>query len=215
MRIHLPLIVLCLLLGACNQPSSTDIPYTAEDQMHDRLEALKSLMIGNFNSGAQAEVDTNYYPISLNMCFIAGEEGKWFDLYVEQALTTKPENPYRQRIYHVAPLDSITFVSEIFALDFDSLFVGGCQSVSLKQQISAASKYKKEGCDVILTWFEDGHFEGGTSGESCRNSFGEASYATSVVHIDSAGVRSWDQGFDADGLKVWGPSGKGYDFLRE
>ncbi len=215
MKITFGFILILVLACACQQPEVVEKTYTAEDKMHDRLESLKSMMIGQFNSGAQAAADTNYYPISLSMCLVGEEQGKWFELYVEQALSSRLENPYRQRIYHVYPVDSISFISEIFALDFDSLFVGTCQNDSLKSVISTTSKYKKEGCDVFLTWHQDGHFEGGTNGNYCSNNFGGATYATSAVHIDSLGVRSWDQGFDADGAKVWGPSGKAYEFLRE
>ncbi|HRW89883.1 MAG TPA: CpcT/CpeT family chromophore lyase, partial [Flavobacteriales bacterium] len=63
------------------------------------LAELASWMTGSFSSAAQAEADTNYYAIELEMARIWPErtDGVW--LYVEQAVAAKKEKPYRQRVY--------------------------------------------------------------------------------------------------------------------
>lgn len=195
--------------------TSMERPELPEEIMAERLMMLKSWMSGDFNSSALAASDTNYYSIDLHMCLIREDSGKWFELYVEQALSSRPESPYRQRIYHITAVDTLNFVSEIYVLNEDSLFVGACASDELKAQLPLAGQYKKEGCDVHLKWNGIDGFEGATLGTDCYNVFGGAAYATSEVTVKKDRIESLDQGYDQNGVKVWGPSGKAYVFLRE
>lgn len=65
-------------------------------KVDSELKELFTLMQGSFNSAIQAEIDSTYYNISLHMYPIWEDKGNF--LYVEQALTSTPNKPYRQRI---------------------------------------------------------------------------------------------------------------------
>ena len=72
----------------------------------------------------------------------------------------------------------------------------------------------REGCEVYLKWVDD-HFEGSTLGEGCESTLGGASYATSEVYLGADLIESWDRGFDAAGVQVWGAEEGAYEFIRQ
>jgi len=86
------------------------------------LTELFGLMQGSFNSEAQATRDTTYFNISLHMYPIWKDKGNY--LYVEQALNSRQNKPYRQRIYEVKRLSDSTIGSYIYTIKDDSLWVG-------------------------------------------------------------------------------------------
>lgn len=87
------------------------------------LKALSRLMEGSYNSAAQAATDTNYFDISLHMYPIwETSGGRW--LYVEQALSSKPEKPYRQRIYHLEQISKVEFKTTVFEINNPEQFIG-------------------------------------------------------------------------------------------
>jgi CpeT protein len=208
----LPLLVL-MTLFACSEKSETANSAPAKPNYYDSLYCW---MQGEFSSVEQATADTNFYAISLKMCKLAEEQGQWFELYVEQALDTLQEQPYRQRIYRISRGDSdSSFVSEIFELEADSLVIGACSNDSLKAVIAATSREIREGCEVYLRWNGRDGFVGETTGNNCISTLRGASYARTAVTIMPSGIQSWDQGFDSTGVQVWGPETGPYHFNRK
>jgi CpeT protein len=80
------------------------------------LEKLASIMTGKFSSEKQAKTDTNYFNISLVMSriWLDRNDGIW--LYVEQAQSTKPNKPYRQRVYRLLRPSADTYTSDIYTI---------------------------------------------------------------------------------------------------
>ena len=60
----------------------------------------------------------------------------------------------------------------------------------------------------------DGRFAGGTRGEGCESTLMGARYATSEVELRDDGLDSWDRGFNAQGMQVWGATAGAYRFVR-
>ena len=203
MKRLLPFLVLLISVFSCkNNTKSEDT----------ELKELFSLMQGSFDSELQAQIDSSYYNISLHMYPIWEDKGNF--LYVEQALTSTPEKPYRQRIYEVKRESDSTFSSAIYKLDVDSIWIGKWKTPKAFDSINLKNIALKEGCEVILKRISPNHFIGKTGDSTCSSTMRGASFARSEVEILEDKVISWDRGFDADGNYVWGAEKSGYIFNK-
>lgn len=201
---------LLLLLAACTT-SKNSANATGVDK---ELDELAQLMQGRFTSELQAKSDTDYFNISLVMTPIWADrtDGKW--LYVEQAVATKLEKPYRQRVYHLQHPSKNTFTSDIYTIK-DALTLAGLQNDKAKMEKLTFDKLElKDGCTVTLTHKGD-TYEGGTNGANCPSDLRGAKYATTKITLKSGELRSWDQGFDESGKQVWGATKGGYIFIKQ
>ena len=206
MRHSLLLLVISISIFSCKNETKAKATEDTE------LEELFALMQGSFNSEIQAQIDTTYYNISLHMYPIWENKGNF--LYVEQALTSTPKKPYRQRVYEVKRDTDSTFSSAIYKLDADSLWIGKWKNPKTFDSISLNDIAIKEGCDVILKRVGPNHFMGKTGDDTCSSTMRGASYARSEVEILEDKIISWDRGFDADGNYVWGAEKSGYIFNK-
>lgn len=178
------------------------------------LEELHALMTGTFDSRAQAGSDTNYYEIALNMYPIwTDRAGKW--LYVEQAIYSDQDKPYRQRVYGLEQGKKGTFISRVYELPEPADFVGAYATPAKFEALNTSDLIERAGCAVILKRDPDGTYRGSTNQKDCQSTLRGASYATSRVSINKVFVQSWDQGFDASDAQVWGATEGGYLFLKK
>lgn len=208
-----------LLASGC----ASNKPHAAPACVGCDLAELVGHMSGSFASTEQSQRDKEYFDIRLHMTPIwpqhSSPEVKW--LYVEQAMATALDKPYRQRIYRITEGAADfggrpVFVSEVFELPGDPLgFAGAYAAPKAFDKLAPDALTARDGCQVFLTRIEPGIYEGGTVGTNCPSSLRGASYATSKAHIDSTGLYTWDQGFDKDGKQVWGAVKGGYEFKRQ
>lgn len=206
MKRIIPFVIILLVLFNCKNNTSSEIKEDTE------LNELFALMQGSFTSEIQAEVDSTYYNISLHMYPIWENQGHF--LYVEQALTSTPKQPYRQRIYEVKRDSDSTFSSAIYKLDTDSLWIGKWKNPKAFDSISLNNIALKEGCEVILKRIAPNQFIGKTGDDTCVSTMRGASFARSEVEILEDKIISWDRGFDANGDYVWGAEKAGYIFNK-
>lgn len=178
----------------------------------DGLDLLVSLMEGSFNSAEQAKNDSDFYSIDLHMTKFLELDGVHY-LYVEQALSSTPEAPYRQRVYQVSKISDSEYKSEIFLISNEEEFIGSHLNEDLLKQMSMDSITLKEGCAVFLTQSSDS-FKGATGEGTCLSGFRGATYTSSEVTIDSQGVLSWDRGWNDLDEQVWGAVKGGYYFKK-
>lgn len=180
------------------------------------LDDLVTYMTGSFSSAGQAEADPeNYFDIRLEMAPIwtEREDGSW--LYVEQAVATALQRPYRQRVYRVHALDDDVFASDVYLLPGDPLeFAGAHEDPSLLADVTPEDLTLREGCTVYLRRVEDGSYFGQTEVGPCSSSLGDAAYATSEISMTADGLVSWDRGFNENGEQVWGATKGGYIFMK-
>ncbi|MDG1780634.1 MAG: chromophore lyase CpcT/CpeT [Flavobacteriales bacterium] len=176
------------------------------------LDTLNGWMTGSFSSALQAENDSDYYNICLEMHPVWTKTDTSFYLYVEQSLASMTDKPYRQRVYHVVEREG-EYISEVYMLPNPDQFTGQWLNTDLWKVYTPDSITIKDGCDVQLKWSQD-YFTGATDSATCLSTMRGASYAMSQVDVFNDRVVSWDQGFDSLGVHVWGAEKGGYVFLR-
>lgn len=206
MKHILTLIIILSFFYNCKNETKPEVKEDTE------LKELFTLMQGSFDSQIQAEIDSTYYNISLHMYPIWEDKGNF--LYVEQALNSNQNKPYRQRIYEVTRASDSTFSSAIYKLDVDSLWIGKWNNPKAFDSISLKDIALKEGCEVILKRFAPNQFIGKTGDDTCSSTMRGASFARSEVEILVDKIISWDRGFDAEGNYVWGAEKAGYIFNK-
>jgi CpeT protein len=179
------------------------------------FKKLAAWMEGSFSSNLQAVQDSDFFDIRLHIKRIWNENpnGVWF--YVEQAVSTAKEKPYRQRIYHLSQANDSTFESEVYTFSKPLRYVGAWKQSKALADLTVDSIETRKGCSVFLKKKDKATFEGSTNDKDCSSDLRGAKYATSKVTIKKDRLVSWDQGFDAEGNQVWGATKGGYIFLRE
>ncbi len=178
------------------------------------VEELASMMEGSFSSEEQSAADTSYLNIKLHMKRIWRErdDGIWF--YVEQAVASKADKPYRQRIYQLTKVADNSIESSVYTFDNPLKYAGAWKSENPLEDLSPSNLKKREGCSVFLKRNDDGSYSGSTRGNKCESDLKSAKYATSEVTINNEGMISWDRGFNEKGEQVWGATKGGYIFRR-
>lgn len=203
------LVIFLILYSVALTPKS---PLKEDFKKDKELKELYKLMQGSFNSEVQSQQDSSYYNISLHMYPIWKDDG--YFLYVEQALNSRQDKPYRQRIYELTRIDEHTFSSAVYTLPNEKEWIGKWASPKDFDATSKSSLELRKGCEVILKRIGKNHFKGQTANNSCVSSLRGASYATSAVEIMDNVIISWDRGLDADGNQVWGAEKGGYIFNK-
>lgn len=178
----------------------------------DDLTRLADWMTGSFGSQAQSATDETYFDIRLHMCRIwpQREDGYW--IYVEQAVASTPDAPYRQRIYHVYRGEDGDFLSVVLSPPDPAACIGAWKQEHPLANLSPDDLEPLQGCTVILKATGPDRFEGSTRDKECLNQFRGAAYATSIITITQDRLISWDRGFDADDQHIWGAEAGGYRF---
>lgn len=181
----------------------------------EREALLMKTMTGSFDSEAQSLTDSTYFNISLHMYPIWQESGEnW--LYVEQALASTQDRPYRQRVYKVEAMEKGLIRSSVYTLKDQEQFIGQWKNPAFFDQFNPESVLtERTGCAVILGLTESGIFEGSTEGKGCESTINGASYASSSVKVFDNRIESWDQGWDVHGNQVWGATKGGYVFDKK
>lgn len=181
------------------------------------LERLRSLMTGSFSSAAQAQGDPEHFrDVRLHIVPIWPErnDGPW--LYVEQAMATALDAPYRQRVYHLSVRADGALESKVFELPGEAVrFAGAWKDPALLGTVSPDQLAPRDGCTVVLEAKPDGTFAGSTVGDLCKSSLRGASYATSEVIVRDGVLETLDRGYDASGAQVWGSTAGAYRFVRD
>lgn len=211
-------------LGACSkkfysgksqQPTEPESTVQNERRM-DNFTFLKLCMQGNFSSEQQSKNDSDFFDIRLRMVPIWQADQNSFFLYLEQAVSTSTDKPYRQRVYRVEKVDDTTFVSKIYTMNKPERFTGKNSGDEIFSEFTADSLILKDGCEVKLTFNEERqNFLGTTGDRTCPSERSGAAWATSIVSIDEDKMVSWDRGWDNDGKQVWGSVKGGYIFIKD
>ncbi|MCW8811669.1 MAG: chromophore lyase CpcT/CpeT [Ignavibacteriaceae bacterium] len=178
-------------------------------------DRLVDYMTGSFSSAEQAEKDTNYLNIELEMVQIWKDrtDGPW--IYVEQSVSNHKEKPYRQRVYQLWNRSDGKIESRVYTIPNPLRFAGDYNKDFPLIRITPDSLTLRKGCEVVLYMNDYGNFEGGTVDSNCASDLRGASYATSEVTIYKDKLISWDRGFDKNGKQVWGATKRGYVFLKK
>lgn len=208
------MVVLMILISCKTKNTATNNPTTSGNETANDSKSLKELvniMQGYYSSEAHSKRDTAYFNISLRMVPIWKSKGHF--LYVEQAMFTKQDKPYRVRIYKISQREN-DFVSEIYTLKNETNWIGQWKNPETLEAILESDIELKKGCEVILKRDGFQKFIGSTGIKTCASELRGASYATSKVNVYENKIVSWDQGFDSAGIQVWGAEKSGYEFIK-
>ena len=178
------------------------------------LSELQQLMTGQFDSQAQSVADTTYYNITLKMIPIWKSTGEHW-LYVEQAVASMQDKPYRQRVYKLMDNGAGNFVSLVYTLESPKDWIGKWKTPDDFDMIKPEDLTEREGCGVFLKKVGKNLYKGSTKDKDCTSTLRGASYASSIVTISDKQILSWDQGFDDKGEQVWGATKGGYIFQKK
>lgn len=184
----------------------------------DALDEYLPLVLGSFDSSAQASQDKRYDNAIWHTTEIWAERNpkatgvRW--TYAENWLEGM-EQPYRQRITRYELDADGSIVAESFPIPDAERFVGAWQDAKRLDVLSPDDLSGKGICPARLARTGTQRFEGGTDGQACRNKYKGASYMVSRSYTDANGVQNWDRGFDDNGKQVWGPVAGGYRFKRQ
>lgn len=178
-------------------------------------DPLVALMQGSFSSREQAQADPEYFDIRLHMLPIwtDRDDARW--LYVEQAVASAQDQPYRQRVYAVAPGEDGTIVSAVYTIEEPLRFALAWKDPSKLEALRHEDLTRKDGCEVVLRQEGSQRFAGATGERTCPSDLRGASWATSEVTVTADGVLSWDRGLDDAGQQVWGATKGGYRFRHD
>lgn len=196
--------LIAMSVGMCAQEAKKD-----ED-----LEVLARWIDGSFTSEAQSKADTTYFDVRLHMkrMWLDRSDGYWF--LVEQAIATSQDKPYRQRVYHIHRVEENMIEWRVFTWKNPSAVVGAWADTTKLDGLSPDDLAKRRGCEVYMQ-MDDIMFFGSTHGTACTSDIKGASYATSDLKIFRDRIISWDRGFSADGVQVWGAVKGGYVFIKQ
>lgn len=181
----------------------TFFPHAPDKSVNARQTA--AWMSGDFDTYEQSQQQPSYYDITLRMKRIWPDltDGYW--LYVEQAV--KGNLPYRQRVYRVRMESDTLVASEVYSFineaDEDAA-VGAWQDDNPLSDLTPASLEQKTGCEVLLERVDVDTMNGGTQGKDCSSTLNGATYATSDVTVIVDQLTSWDRGYNANDVQVWG-----------
>jgi len=187
----------------------------AKAQVMPEATRAGEMMAGRYSSAAQAKADPDFRDVRLEMVRIWPERTDAYWLYVEQAMASSLDKPYRQRVYAVKVEPDGKVASHVYELPGDPLgFAGAWKDPKRLDLVNPDLLTPREGCTVFLEPDAAG-WKGATRANECLSSLMGAAYATSEVTVTAEALTSWDRGFDQAGKQVWGSTKGPYRFVRE
>ncbi len=177
------------------------------------LRNLYNLMIGSFSSENQSKEDSSYFDIRLKMVPM-WSESEYYWLYVEQAMASNENKPYRQRVYRISKMNDTTIESRVYTIKNGEQYFGEWKLENPLANLTIDSLDERKGCSIFLNKINKNEFSGSTNKSDCESALKGASYATSFVNIYTDMIISWDRGFDKDDNQVWGAENGGYIFVK-
>jgi len=178
------------------------------------LDTLIWWMTGSFSSEAQAREDGDFLHIALHMARIWADRSDGVWLYVEQAVASSADKPYRQRVYHLRRVGEDLIASSVYTFDDPLERAGAWRTESPLADLSPGDLKPRVDCTIYLKLRSDGAFEGSTLGRLCSSKLRGSTWASSEVVVRPDGLVSWDRGWNDAGSQVWGSAKAGYRFDR-
>lgn len=178
-----------------------------------KIDAFSSMLKGEYSSEAQSKEDTSYFNIYLAMYPIWTErkDGRWF--YVEQAMASKKEKPYRQRVYQIKQGGLDTIISVIYSFNDPLNYAGAHLDKTKLERLTYNKLSAKVGCEVYMTPVNGG-YQGGTLGKNCPSNLRDATYTKTIISLTPQMLLSWDRGFNEEDVQMWGAEKGGYKFNK-
>eukprot|EP00171_Calliarthron_tuberculosum_P007157 IDg7157t1 len=135
-------------------------------------------------------------------------DGHW--LYVEQTLSSVPNRPFRQRVYHVRYNGTVA-LSSFYRLPDQARFVGAWKTPWV---LRGAATTLLPGCDVYFARVDANTIKGRNVARRCKSRLRGANYSTTVISLDPFKFLTLTRGFDVTGKQVWGSKNVPFEYNR-
>ncbi|MEO1591385.1 MAG: chromophore lyase CpcT/CpeT [Cyanobacteria bacterium J06632_22] len=168
-------------------------------------------LTGIMETTAQAEVNPNFVAVRMTTCpvEVIPAESDTVYLYQEQALVEALTEPYRQRFLRIALSDDEQRIeSRTLKPVAAEPLIGLCNQTLPQMNVADLGTPV---CTVALRPSALGYV-GSTPEEGCPVSVRGATYLTNVIVLHAHGMDTWDRGFNADGIQVWGAQAEPYRY---
>jgi hypothetical protein len=196
-------IVLAFFLTAPAQAQSIPV--------EEQVQAVVAHLIGVMDTSAQAAVNPERVVVRMTTCKIqVAEDPNSVYLYQEQALAKSLNQPYRQRILNILPSSDDRVESKSYKLVKQENWVGLCDRPENERNLSK-SDLDRSVCSVFLKPVVT-IYVGETQPGGCPANVRGAVKITNTIILNSAGMETWDRGFDANGKQVWGAQDESYQY---
>ena len=198
---------------ACGTERGIRAPAPEAPSVDTRQAAL--WLVGDWSSAKQSANDPSFRDISIHIRPIWTDrtDGMW--MYVEQAMASAADRPYRQRVYQMVTAPDGTTESRVYELPGDPLVhAGAWRQPKPLDDLEPELLQPREGCTVHLTRVKGGSFTGATRSGACATDYQGATYTMSDVTLSADELVTWDRGYDAAGKQVWGSTKGPYMFTR-
>ncbi len=181
----------------------------------DTLDDYMNLAVGEFSSAIQAKNDSRYDAITWQITEIWPDDPEGHRWLYTESWMDGAERPYMQRISRISAREDGSLQSTRYRIPEASEFVSAWEDPERFAALDPESLIELNGCDAVLVRAGADRFEGGTTGNQCRNAYKGAAYAISYNTLTADGMINWDRGFSAGGEHIWGPAVGGYQFVRK
>ncbi len=212
-------LTLTMLITITVLPGCSGFKFFKNDTKEGRptlgMLRFEKYLTGSFSSLNQSRTDGDFYDIVLNMVPIWEDrnDGPW--LYVEQAVASAADAPYRQRVYHLEQLGENEYVSTVYSFENPEQYAGAHANEDPLSDMSPEDLSVRVGCAISVSWDSNQRaFVGSTNGRDCESSLRGSTYATSEVFLHEDRLVTWDRGFNDENEQVWGAVKGGYIFDR-
>lgn len=173
------------------------------------VDAVATHLSRTMDTTAQAERNARFIGVQMTTCSITVPDQDGTYLYQEQALSSNLETPYRQRFLHIVLNQDATRVeSRTFKPSTPELWTGLCEQA---EPTAESSDLGSLVCIVSLRPSALGYV-GTTPDEGCPVNLRGAVRLTNTIVLHQAGMDTWDRGFDATGVQVWGAQTEPYQY---
>ncbi len=190
----------------------------ATSEIQQQAKKVATLLEGVMDTTAQARVNPKAPSVQMTTCRVqvidTNNHTSAIFLYQEQALTSKLSQPYRQRFLEISlHPETQTVRSRSFRLTQPERWAGFCNQPDAQRTLQSRDLGNPV-CSVFLKQTPTG-FLGETPPEGCPTNARGAVRITNTIELNTAGMNTWDRGFDADGNQVWGAQSESYQFRRQ
>lgn len=205
------------VVGCRNQPAQVQ----AQVPLNRQVEEVANRLQGVMTTTEQARSNPDAPDVRMTTCKVEVEDAAASQLtdspvtflYQEQALSSKLDQPYRQRFLRISVSgDRQSVESAGFEPANPQAFVGLCKKPETQRMVklSDLGTYR---CSVFLKPIGE-NYQGETPESGCPSNYRGAARIANTVILQPGGMETWDRGFDAAGNQVWGAQDKPYQFRK-
>lgn len=189
-------------------------PAVANPDLDQQVNRVVQYLEGQLSTSQRAAQNPKIADVTMTTCRVQLEPAGTADriyLYQEQAITSRMDKPYRQRILEISasPL-SQTVRSRSFKLVNQTQWINFCDRPN---QAMHHSDLAEAVCSVFLK-ARNAEFIGVTEATGCPAKVRGAVLIRNHIRLYPGGMETWDRGYDAQGKQVWGADDEPYQFRR-